>query len=202
MRAGFFGQLRQRAVVVEAGHRGEVARVEIRRGGLGDERVGVGRVADDQYFDVARGVVVQRLALRAEDGAVRGEQILALHAGAARTGADQERVIAVLEGDIGVVGGDKAAQQREGAIVEFHGNALECVQRRGDFQQLQDDGLVRAEHIASCDAESERIADIAGSAGDGDANGVFHEESPVCLGKFEENNYSRVDSFLKINVRI
>jgi hypothetical protein len=100
---------------------------------LGDEGVGVGRVADHQHFDVARGVVIQRLALRAENGAVRGEQILALHAGTTRTGADEQGIIAVLESNVGIVSRDQTAQQRERAIVEFHGNALECVQRRGDF---------------------------------------------------------------------
>ena len=133
VRAGFFGELRQRAVVVKAGHRREVARVKIGRGGLRDEGIGIGRVTDNQHFDVARGVVIQRLALRAENGAIRGEQILALHAGTARAGADQQGIIAVLESDVGIVSRDQAAQERESAVVEFHGNALECIQRRGDF---------------------------------------------------------------------
>ena len=49
----------------------------------GDEGVGVGRVARDQHLDVVRGVVVQRAALRLEDGAVGLEQVAALHALAA-----------------------------------------------------------------------------------------------------------------------
>ena len=133
VRAGFLGELRQRAVVVKAGHRREVARVKIGRGGLRDEGIGIGRVTDNQHFDVARGVVIQRLALRAENGAIRGEQILALHAGTARAGADQQGIIAVLESDVGIVSRDQTAQQRESAVVKFHGNALECIQRRGDF---------------------------------------------------------------------
>ena len=184
MRAGFFGELRQRAVVVKPGHRREVARVKIGRGGLRDEGIGIGRVTDNQHFDVARGVVIQRLALRAENGAIRGEQILALHAGTARAGADQQGIIAVLESNVGIVSRDQAAQERESAVVEFHGNALECIQRRGDFQQLQDDRLIRTKHVASRNAEGKRIADVTGSTGDGNANGVFHEESPVCFEEF------------------
>jgi hypothetical protein len=63
--AGLGGELGHGTVVVEAGHRGEAARVEV--GGVvhGDERVGVGRVADHQDLDVAAGCRRQRLALRA-----------------------------------------------------------------------------------------------------------------------------------------
>jgi len=39
---------------------------------------------------------------------------------------------------------------------------------------VQDDGLVRTEHRAGGDAEEQRVADLAGRTGDGDANGSFH----------------------------
>ncbi len=64
VRAGLLGQLRQRAVVVEAHHRGEALRVEIRSILLRDQRIGVGRIADHQHAHVALGVSVQCLALR------------------------------------------------------------------------------------------------------------------------------------------
>jgi hypothetical protein len=48
-----------------------------------------------------------------------------------------------------------------------------------DFQQLQNDWLVLAEHVAVGDAEQQGIADLAGSAGDSDAQwGFSHVESP------------------------
>jgi hypothetical protein len=40
------------------------------------------------------------------------------------------------------------------------------------IDEVQDDGLVRSEHGTGGDAEEERIADLTGSAGDGDANGM------------------------------
>ncbi len=70
-----------------------------------------------------------------------------------------------------------AGQQREGAIVQFHHHALEGLLRFfvGDFEQLQDDRLVFAEHFAGGDAEQQGVADLTGGAGDGDAqSGLGH----------------------------
>jgi hypothetical protein len=70
--------------------------------------------------------------------------------GAARTGADQQRVVGVLERDFRVVGADHAGQQRERAVFQFHHHALE----RGlgllhrQLQHLQDHRLVLAQHFA------------------------------------------------------
>ena len=71
----------------------------------------------------------------------------------------------------GVVGLDDAGEQREGAVVELHGHAVERLERRGDLEQLQDHGLIGAEHRAAGDAEQQAVADLAGGAGDGDADG-------------------------------
>ena len=121
------------------------------------------------------GDLVQRLALRREDLAVRLEQVLALHARAARPRADQQRHADILEGDHRIGSRDHALQQRERAVVEFHHHALERLLRFlvRDLEQLQDDRLVLAEHFAAGDAEQEAIADLAGCAGDCDTNGGF-----------------------------
>ena len=68
---------------------------------------------------------------------------------------------------------DHAGEQREGAVVELHHHALERLLRLlvGDLEQLQDDRLVLAEHLAGRDAKQQGVADLAGGAGDGDANG-------------------------------
>ena len=95
--AGFLGELRNRAVVIEARHRGEIARVQVLRVGARDHGVGVGRIADHQHADIAVRHLVHRLALRGEDLRVGHEQVLALHAGTARPRADQQRGVAVLE---------------------------------------------------------------------------------------------------------
>ena len=173
--AGLGGDLRQRAVVVQAQHGGEVLARQVRRALHRDVGVGVGRVADHQHLDVAGSDGVQRLALRGEDLRVGRQQVLALHAGAARTGADQQRVVGILEGGHRVAVRFHAGQQREGAVLEFHHHALErllCLLVR-DLQQLQDDGLVLAQHLAGGDAEQQGVADLAGGAGNGNAHGFL-----------------------------
>ena len=89
--------------------------------------------------------------------------------------ADQDRPVGVGEGLAGVAREHQAAQQREGAVVELHGDALQrlldLVNR--DLEQLEDDRLVLAERLAGGDARQDRVADLAGGAGDGDAQGCL-----------------------------
>ncbi|MNT08684.1 hypothetical protein D3C72_1434330 [compost metagenome] len=169
-------QLAQRAVVVQAQHGGEVARVQVRRRLHRDVGVGVGRVADHQHLHVTLGDLVQCSALGGEDLRVFQQQILALHARAARTRADQQGDVGVLEGHFGVIGTDHAGQQRERAVFQFHHHALQgglgLVDRQ--LQQLQDDRLVLAQHFAGGDAEQQGVADLAGGAGHGNTNRCFH----------------------------
>ena len=64
---------------------------------------------------------------------------------------------------------------------QFHHHALERLLGFlvGDFEQLQDDRLVLAQHFAGGDAEQQGVTDLTGGAGDGNANGLFaHGESP------------------------
>jgi hypothetical protein len=49
---------------------------------------------------------------------------------------------------------------------------LRLVERQ--LEQLEDDGLVVPEHIAGGDPEQQAVADLAGGAGDCDADGGFH----------------------------
>ncbi len=123
--AGLFGKLADRTVVVETNHRGEAARIEIRCVLLRDQGIRVGRIADHEHAHIPLGMGVERLALRPEDRTVGFEQILALHAGAARTRADQQGVVDILEGDIGVIGGDHTVQGRERAIIQLHDHAIQ-----------------------------------------------------------------------------
>jgi hypothetical protein len=66
-------------------------------------------------------------------------------------------------------------QQREGAVVEFHHHALERLLRLlvRNLEQLQKDRLVLPSISSRRDAEQQRIADLAGGAGDGDTDGRF-----------------------------
>ena len=71
--------------------------------------------------------------------------------------------------------GFDAGQQWESAIFQLHDHAFEGVLRFfvRNFQQLQDDRLVLAEHFARCNAEQEGVTDLTSCAGDGDTDGFF-----------------------------
>ena len=174
MRAALRGELRQRPVVVEAGHGVELPAVEA--GGVrgGDQAVGVGGIPDHQDTHVARGARGDGLALRPEDGAVGGEQVLPLHPRTARPGADQEGDVDGAEALVDVRRRDDAVEQREGAVAQLHRHALKGRERRGDLDEVQNDRLVRPEEIARGDAEEDRVSDIPGGAGDGNMLGFFH----------------------------
>ena len=94
-RAGLLGKLTKRTVVIEPRHRREVAGLEARRVALRDQRIRVRRIADHQHAYVAVRDGVERLALGGEDLRVREQQVLALHARAARPRAHQQRYVAV-----------------------------------------------------------------------------------------------------------
>jgi hypothetical protein len=53
------------------------------------------------------------------------------------------------------------------------------------FEHLQDDRLVLAEHFAAGDAEQQGVADLAGSAGDGNTNGGFGHGSDSSIRLFK-----------------
>ena len=50
-----------------------------------------------------------------------------------------------------------------------------CALSSGQFEHLQDHRLIWPQHFAGGDPEEEGVADLAGGAGDGDADGCFHE---------------------------
>ena len=87
---------------------------------------------------------------------------------------DEQRVVGVPEGDVGVVAAHDAGEQRERAIVQLHGDALERAERGRDLEQLQDHRLVGTEELTAGDAWEEAIADLAGCTGDGDTNWGRH----------------------------
>ncbi|MPM65170.1 hypothetical protein SDC9_112062 [bioreactor metagenome] len=168
--AGLLGELGDRPVVVQAHQRGEPGGGYVRRVGAGDQGVGVRRVAGHQDVDVIGGVVVDGLALRGEDGAVGGEQVGAVHALAAGTGADQQTDVRTVEGHVGVVGQLHVGHQRRRAVFDLHRDTLERLHRRSDLQQTQLDGGL-AEELTLDDAEQEAVGDVTGTAGDSHLHG-------------------------------
>ena len=142
----------------------------------GDPGVGVAGVAHDEHLDVAACDGVKRLALDGEDFAVGAQQLRALHALGAGTGAHEERSLRVLEGHHRIARGDHVREKREGAVGKLHHHALEAIHALGRvaLEHLKDDGLIGAEQIACGDAKEQGVSDMAGRAGHGHANGTFH----------------------------
>ena len=66
----FFGNLTDGAVVVKTHQGGEIFRRDVGCGFHGDVGVGIGRIADDEDFNVAIGNFVQRRALYFENFAI------------------------------------------------------------------------------------------------------------------------------------
>ena len=130
----FLCQLSFGSVVIETCHRGELPGINIRCVSLGDQRVGVSRVAHHQHFNIATRDGIDRLALHAKNRRIGFQQVLALHAGAARSCANQQCVIRILEGDFWVVGADHISQQRKCAVIQLHFDATQSVHGRGDVQ--------------------------------------------------------------------
>ena len=164
-------QLRDRPVVIQAGHRVEALARDVGRVGLCDQRVRVGRVADHEDAHVVGRAGVERLALRLEDAAVGLQQVGALHALRARPRADQQRHVHPVERGLLIVGDVDPRQQRERAVVELHRRALGRLHRVRDLQQREVNLRVGAEHLTARDPEQDRVADRAGRARNSDLGG-------------------------------
>ena len=114
---------------------------------LRDESVGVGGVAHDQDPHIVRCAGVECLALGTEDSSIGLEEISALHPGSAGARSHEQGDVDAIECHAGVVGDVDAGQQREGAVVQFHGGALCGLQGRADLQHAQSHGHVRPQKL-------------------------------------------------------
>ena len=174
-RSALLGELRQAAVVIQAGHRREAVRRQRGRIALRDQRIGVGWIAHHQHAHVAAATASSALPWAENILAFSNSRSLRSMPGTARPGADQHGEIAVLEADVGIGRGRHLVQSREGAVVQLHHHALHRRARRRDLQQIQIDRLIGAEHLTRCDAKRQRITDIAGGARDGDSDWLLHD---------------------------
>jgi hypothetical protein len=59
--------------------------------------------------------------------------------------------------------------------------ALGGLEGVGDLEQAELHRRVLAEHLAGCDAEEQRVADLARGAGDGDVDGGTHWSVSPCI---------------------
>ena len=122
---------------------------------------------DDDDPDVVGGAGVDRSALRGEDGAVRREQVAALHAGAAGPRPDEEPDVGAVEGAAGVIRHVHRLQQGERGVLQLERGALGGAESLRDLEQPQPHGRVGSEQLARRDAEQQGVADLSAGAGDG-----------------------------------
>ena len=170
--AELLGELRDRAVLVQPRHRGEALGAGCRaRCCSAISAFVLAGLPTTSTAHVVGGAGVERLALRLEDLPVGLEQVGALHALRARPRAHQQRDVHAVEGLARVVEDLGRGEQREGAVLQLQRGALGGLDGVGDLEQAQVDLLVGAEHLAAGDAEQQRVADLAGGAGDGDGGG-------------------------------
>ncbi len=139
-----------------------------------DQAVRVGRVADHQDLDVVGRAGVDRLALRLEDAAVGLEQVGALHALAARAGRRQQADLAAVERLLRVVvdldrrSSSGKAQSSSSIAVPSAALTASGISSRCRWTLVSGPSI-----CAGGDAEEDRVADLAGGAGDGDVDGVL-----------------------------
>ena len=85
-----------------------------------------------------------------------------------------------------------AGQQRKCTVLQFHHHAPERVLGLlvRDLEQLQDHGLVGAQHGATGDAKQQRVSDLTCGTSDGNANGFFAHDQDS-RKKLEKLNMAR-----------
>ena len=113
----------------------------------------------------------QRSALTCEDCRIRLQQIATGLTLTTRLRADQQSVLGAVECLRGICCRDDSLEQGIGAVGKLHRHALQLVEGLRHFEHSKLHGHVRAQHLAAGDAEEEGVADCAGAAGHGDANG-------------------------------
>jgi hypothetical protein len=66
-------------------------------------------------------------------------------------------------------------QQWKSAVLQLHDYPAQGIHRWGNLKQLQNNWLVRAQHISGCNPKQHGITDLPRGTGDRDPNGVFHQ---------------------------
>ena len=171
--AGLGGKLGGGPVFVQASH-GEPA-LAGNVGGIvhGDQAIGVAGVPDHQHADVGSGVLLYCPALSGKDLAVDAEQVSPLHPGLAGNASHEQGPVGSPEAFVEVTGGADVLEKRKGAVVQFHDDSLESLHAGLDLDQVEGDGLIRAEDGPGGDAEKKGVADLTGCPSDGYADGRF-----------------------------
>ena len=106
----FLGDLADRTIVVQTGHRCEATGIQSLGILLSDQSIGVGGVTDHKNFDVALGTTGQRLALRLKNASIGAQKVCSLHTSLAGHSAHEKCYISVSKGHIGIIGTNNTCQ--------------------------------------------------------------------------------------------
>lgn len=140
--------------------------------GLEDDGVSVGGVTDDKDTDVGVSVLCDSLTLALEDSAVLSSEVASLHTSLTGESADHDDDISADKASLRVSRADDVAEERIRAVLKLHSDALKSCGHEGNVDELQDDRLVRAEEVPAGNQEGQRVGDLPGGTGDGDAEGL------------------------------
>lgn len=145
----FGTELVEGSVMVESGHGGDVFLLDASGDVVGqDQSVGVAGVSDNHNSDVLVSGGTHMLGGLDEDFGVAHQQVTSFHARASGFGANEKSELRVFETFSLVVSADDALDEREGAVIEFHGDTLEGLQSLGQLDELENDGLIFAKHLS------------------------------------------------------
>ena len=150
----FFTQLRESAVLIQAGQSCEVLLGDGRSVVRGNEGVGVGGVADNEDLHILLGELVEGFTLRLEDLGILVQEIFSLHAGATGLGTDENSYISLSEGLLNLCCGNDTSDKGEGTILELEDETLKESLGSRKLQELQDHFLVRSKHSSLCGHEA------------------------------------------------
>lgn len=189
-------QLGESAVLVQSGEGGEVLLWDRRRVVGRNEGVGVGRIAYNEHLDVLLSELIDGFALGLEDLSVRGQEVLALHAGATRLSPDKDGNISLVEGLLHLGGRTNVSDQWESAVLELHHESLQGSLGNGELEQLENDFLVGSEHASLSDHEAQDGADLAGGTCDSDS----HRLALLLLAYLREVSPERLKALNRLGV--
>ena len=105
-----------------------------------------------------------------EDFSIRFEKISSLHAGASWSGTHQDSDVNILEALEGADARDNAGNVAVSGIAELHRQAFEWALGSREFDEVQDNFLVRSEHATLADEVAKESPNLAGCSGYGNAN--------------------------------
>jgi hypothetical protein len=145
-RLQFFTQLRECAVLIQAGQGGEVFLGDGRSVVRSNESVSVGRVTHNENLHILLRELVEGLTLSLEDLGVLVQEIFALHAGASWLGTDEHSNISLSEGLFNLSCGNDTCDKGECTILELEDKTLKESFGSRKLKELKDHFLVGSKH--------------------------------------------------------